>query len=65
MEDTSKSKEQLLEELVTLRERVASLEASEVELKRAEEALRKRGERLQSLIQNSLGNHFQIDFPCP
>lgn len=54
MEDEKKTDGQLPNELATLREQVARLKASEIEFKRAEEALRERGERLQTLIENSL-----------
>ncbi len=40
MKDEDKTKEQLIDELVELRRRGAELEASEVEYKRAAEALR-------------------------
>jgi len=45
MDDTKKTKKQLIEELAEARARIGELEASEAELKRAEEALRESEER--------------------
>jgi len=45
MDDTKKTKKQLIEELAEARARIAELEASEAERKRAEEALRESEER--------------------
>jgi phage regulator Rha-like protein len=41
MKDERKTKEQLINELVEMRQRIAELEASETERKRTEEALRR------------------------
>ena len=43
MKDEDKTKEQLINELVEMRQRITELEASETQHRRAEEALRKRG----------------------
>ncbi|MCK4494831.1 MAG: PAS domain S-box protein, partial [Candidatus Aminicenantes bacterium] len=53
MKDKNKTKEQLLDELVKLRQRIAELEKSENERKRDEEALRESEERLHTVISNA------------
>lgn len=49
MRDTDKTKEQLITELVEMRQRIAGLEASKAERKQAEEALQQHTERLRAL----------------
>ena len=50
MKDEGKAKEQLIDELVELRQRIAELEASEIERRRAEEALRDTNELLEKIF---------------
>lgn len=54
MEDEDKLKEQLINELSELRQRVARLEASESKLKRTEEALRESTRRLEVAYAQSI-----------
>jgi PAS domain S-box-containing protein len=51
MNDKNRTKAQLLEEVIALRQRVAELEAAEVERKRMEAALRESEERYRTLLQ--------------
>jgi len=51
MKDEDKAKEQLLDELVMLRQRIADLEASETERRRAEGALKKSLEQIERAKQ--------------
>jgi PAS domain S-box-containing protein len=53
MEDQDKTKEQLVDELVELRQYVAKLEASEAKRKRAEEALRRERDFAEGLIETA------------
>jgi len=53
MKDEGKTKEQLVNELVELRQRVAELEASETTRKRAEEALRESEENFRTLAEGA------------
>ncbi len=53
MEDTDKTKEQLINELVETHHQIAELEGLEAERKRAEEALKRRLEQLASLNRAS------------
>jgi PAS domain S-box-containing protein len=53
MKDQKKTKEQLVQELAELRQRIAELEVLEVEHKRAEEALRESEERYRSLFEST------------
>jgi PAS domain S-box-containing protein len=53
MKDEDKTKEQLMDELTGLRQRVAELEASEIERKRAEEALRRERDFAEGLIETA------------
>ncbi len=54
MKDTKKTKSQLLEEIASLQQRLAEIEATASQRKQAERALRRKGEQLQVLIENSL-----------
>mgnify|MGYP001099231323 CR=1 FL=1 len=56
MENSLKSKHQLLEELFSLQQQIARIEAAASERERAEKALRRQGELLQAFIENSLDN---------
>ena len=53
MKDQDKTKEQLINELAELRQRVAELEAADTERRRAEEQLRKSEERYRTLYESS------------
>ena len=53
MKDTKKTKEQLVNELVDARSRIAELEAAETENQEAEEALRTSEERYRTLAESS------------
>jgi PAS domain S-box-containing protein len=53
MEDQDKTKEQLIDELVELRQYIAKLEASEAKRKRAEEALRRERDFAEGLIETA------------
>lgn len=61
MKDEHKTKEQLMNELVALRQRVAELEASETERKRAKEALRESKQLLERAVGSILDAVFIID----
>ena len=52
MEHKDKTKEQLINELVEMRQRIIRLEKSEIERKRAEEELRKHREQLEELVED-------------
>jgi len=59
MGDINKTKEQLINELTGLRQRVAELEASEAEHKQAEEALRESEEKYKTLVEDApIGIYF-------
>ena len=61
MKDTEKTKEQLIEELAVLWQRVGELETSEVGRKQAEEALREREEHYRKIFDYSHDGIFVID----
>jgi len=52
MKEQDKTKEQLIDELADLRQRIAELEASETERKRAEEPMQRQREELQTIIDS-------------
>jgi len=52
MKDKNKTKDQLINEMVKLRQRIAEFEASETERKQAEEELRKTKEKYKTLTEN-------------
>ncbi len=53
MHDIDKSKEELATEVVQLRQRIAALEAAEIEHKQVEEALRKSEEKYRTVVEIS------------
>jgi two-component system cell cycle sensor histidine kinase/response regulator CckA len=59
MHDQSKTREQLLEELVELRRRNAALERSAVALQQAEAALRESENRYRNIFENAMEGIFQ------
>jgi two-component system cell cycle sensor histidine kinase/response regulator CckA len=61
MKDQSKTKQALIHELASLKQRIAELEQAESERKRAEEELREGEERFRSLIQSLSDMIFVID----
>ena len=52
MKDGNKTKEQLLNELLELRQRITKLQEVEIEHKRAEEALRESEERYRNIVDS-------------
>src|SRR4030042_4607495 len=62
MKDEKKTKEQLLNELVELRQRIAEMGKSEAEIKMAEEALRESAAKYKALFDHSLYCVFVHDF---
>lgn len=71
MKDEGKTKEQLVNELVELRQRITDLEASETERKQAEEELRESEEKYRSLVVHAPGviwttdEHMHVVFVSP
>jgi diguanylate cyclase (GGDEF)-like protein/PAS domain S-box-containing protein len=61
MKDEHKTKEQLINELVEMRQRVAELETSETERRRAEEEIRQRTAQLEALRQVGLELTAELD----
>jgi GAF domain-containing protein len=61
MRDEHRTKRQLIEELVELRQRIAELEAAEAEHKWGEEEIRQRTAQLEALRQVSLGLTAQLE----
>jgi PAS domain S-box-containing protein len=53
MKDKDKSKEELIKELVEMRRRIAAFETTEIQFKKAEEALRESEERYRTLFEES------------
>jgi len=51
MRDEDKTKEQLINELIELRQRVAELEAADIKRQRAEEALKEYSEQLEEMVK--------------
>jgi PAS domain S-box-containing protein len=61
MIDEDKTKEQLINELAQMRQRIAELEALETEHKRAEEALRQSEKKYRDLVENITNVIYAID----
>lgn len=61
MEDENKTKKQLLNELVELRQRITELEKSEIERKQVEEELYKSKERFQNLVEITSDWVWEVD----
>jgi PAS domain S-box-containing protein len=61
MKDERKTKEQLMDELVVLRQRMTSLETSENECKQAEKALRQSEEQTRLIVQSALDAVITMD----
>ena len=64
MKDENKTKEQLIDELVEIRQQLAELEAADTQRTQAEEALRDSEEQYRSFVQNFRGIAFRgrMDF---
>ena len=54
MKDEGKTKEQLIDELAKMRQRIAELESSEIERKQAEKTLQKSEKRFRDITENAL-----------
>jgi two-component system cell cycle sensor histidine kinase/response regulator CckA len=64
MKDEDKTKEQLLNELLELRQRIAEMEASGEECKRAEQSWRENEERFRTIVNTALDSIFIKDGSC-
>jgi len=61
MKDQAKTKQVLIQELASLRQRISELERSESERNQAEEALRESEERYRTLVENASDIVFRTD----
>ncbi len=61
MKDTSKTKGQLISELLELRQRVSQLEVLETKRKKAEEALRESEEKFRSVAERNFDMIYELD----
>jgi len=61
MRDEGKSREQLIDELIELRDRITELAASETQRKRIEEALEESEERFQQVAENAQEWIWEVD----
>ena len=61
MKDENKTKKQLIDELVGLREQIVKLEMAEIESKRTEDALRESEEKYRSLVDSTEDSIYLVD----
>ena len=61
MKDQSKTKQALIQELVSLRERIAELDQSKAERKRTEGELRESEEKYRNILENIEDGYFEVD----
>jgi PAS domain S-box-containing protein len=61
MKDSDSSKQELMNEIRQMRQRIAELEAAEAEHKRAEEMLRQSEERYRTIVEEMEEGYYEID----
>lgn len=64
MEDQDRTKEQLIDEIAGLRQRIAELEAFEVERRKVEESLQKSEGKFRSLVDSTEDSIYLVDRHC-
>jgi len=62
MKDQSKKKQTMIQELASMRERIAELEKTESERKQADEALKNSEEKYRNILENMQEGYFEADF---